>query len=319
MPGKVVTIFGSYAPGPEHPLYQLAYRIGYKLAEAGYAVCNGGYGGIMLASCKGAKDAGGRTIGVTCPSVFQSRWGPMRANEYVDEEIPAPDVLSRIEQMLRLGGGYVVLEGGTGTLSELGVVWEFVNKGFVPDRPICVVGSFWWPTIERITAARPGTGACIHMVEDPEQVVAVMNRHARRTSRKIRIGGMTVGKQAILPASGPQAQGPYSPAIRAGDFIFVSGQVPVDPATNRLVEGPIEQTARVALENLRRVLEAAGATLDDCVQVRVYLADMNDAPAMNRVYETFFSDPKPARATLQAGSLGKYAIEIEAVAYKPQV
>lgn len=127
-----------------------------------------------------------------------------------------------------------------------------------------------------------------------------------------------MAKEQIRPPHGAQAQGPYSPGIRAGDFIFVAGQGPIDPDTNQVVQGPIKETARLTLENVRRVLQAAGATMDDCVQVRVYLTDMGDFAELNEVYETFFSDPKPARATLQVASLGKLGIEIEAVAYKPR-
>src|SRR5689334_13127010 len=125
-----ICVFGSYAPQPGEPLYELAYGIGRCLAEAGYVVANGGYGGTMEASHKGAKDAGGRTIGATC-AIFKDRAGELvTANKYVDHAICYESLLARIDGMMRMSAGYVVLEGGTGTLSELGIVWEYVAKGF---------------------------------------------------------------------------------------------------------------------------------------------------------------------------------------------
>jgi 2-iminobutanoate/2-iminopropanoate deaminase len=121
---------------------------------------------------------------------------------------------------------------------------------------------------------------------------------------------------AIATTAAPAAIGPYSQAIRAGDFLFVSGQIPLDPATGAVVEGDVRaQTTRV-LENLRGVLAAAGVSFDRVVKTTVFLTDMTDFPAMNDVYATFFTAPAPARATVQVGRLPKdVRVEIEAVAY----
>jgi len=136
----IVCIFGSYGAKPGSPLYDLAYRIGHALAGAGYVVCNGGYGGTMEASARGAKDAGGNTIGVTC-TVFRDASGRgLKANPCIDKEVPYDNLLARIEAMMRMSAGYVVLEGGTGTLSEFSIVWEYVCKRMIePRRPY-----FWW-------------------------------------------------------------------------------------------------------------------------------------------------------------------------------
>lgn len=172
--GRVVTIFGSYSPKPGDPLYELAYRIGYELAKAGYVVCNGGYDGTMEASARGAKDAGGRTIGVTCAVFSDYRGKPLKANPYVDEEILHDNVLSRIDAMMRMGSAFVVLEGGTGTLTELAIVWEFVCKGLIDRRPIVVVGDFWTPLVERVGQIRPKHAAMVTVAHQPEEVVAAV-------------------------------------------------------------------------------------------------------------------------------------------------
>ncbi|MGQ9651756.1 MAG: SLOG cluster 4 domain-containing protein [Phycisphaerae bacterium] len=101
----IICIFGSYAPKPGEPLYEQAYAIGYSLAKAGFVVANGGYEGIMEASAKGAKDAGGSTIGVTCSIFTDYRGQPLKANRYIDREISHKTVLDRIEPMVEMSAG----------------------------------------------------------------------------------------------------------------------------------------------------------------------------------------------------------------------
>ena len=122
-------------------------------------------------------------------------------------------------------------------------------------------------------------------------------------------------KTVIKTSKAPGAIGPYSQAIRAGNAVYASGQIPLDPATGVMVPGGIkEQTARV-LTNLKEVLEAAGGSLDNVVKTTVYLADMAQFADMNEVYATFFSEKPPARATVQAAALPKNAlVEIDAIA-----
>jgi hypothetical protein len=170
----IVCIFGSYAPKPGDPLWQTAYDIGHQLATAGYDVCNGGYDGTMFASAQGAKDAGGATIGVTCSIFGGYRGKKLEANPAIDTEIHHEDVLDRIQEMMHMGVAYVVLEGGTGTLSELGIIWEFVAKGLIEPRPIFVVGDFWRPLVERVVSARRKHGKHIHCVDTAEEIVGVL-------------------------------------------------------------------------------------------------------------------------------------------------
>ena len=122
-------------------------------------------------------------------------------------------------------------------------------------------------------------------------------------------------RQLIKTENAPAAIGPYSQAIKANGFVFVSGQIPIDPQTGEFVEGGIaEQTARV-LKNLTAVLEAAGSSLEQVVKTTVFLADMKEFSSMNEVYAGFFPSPPPARSTVAAAGLPRDArVEIEAVA-----
>src|SRR5512139_851862 len=122
-------------------------------------------------------------------------------------------------------------------------------------------------------------------------------------------------REAVKAAGAPAAIGPYSQAVRSGGFLFCSGQIPLDPATGKLVEGGIEvQTERV-LRNLEAVLAAGGSSLAAVVKTTVYLADLGDFAAMNAVYGSFFAADPPARATVQAAKLPAGArVEIDAIA-----
>jgi 2-iminobutanoate/2-iminopropanoate deaminase len=123
-------------------------------------------------------------------------------------------------------------------------------------------------------------------------------------------------RQPISTPHAPQAIGPYSQAIRAGDYLFVSGQIPLDPATGSLVEGSIAEETRRVLDNLGAILDAAGASFDRVVKTTVYLADMADFAAMNEIYAQYFHAPAPARATIQAAGLPRSVrVEIDLVAY----
>lgn len=175
----IVCLFGSYSPKPGEPQFELAYQIGYVLATAGFTVANGGYDGTMLASAKGAKDAGGSTIGVTCAVFSDYRGRPLKANPYIDHEIPHDTLFGRIDAMLRMSAGYVVLEGGTGTLAEFALAWEHVAKGLITPRPIFVLGDFWQPLIDRLVAARPRHAQHLHLVHTAEQIATLARQIVR--------------------------------------------------------------------------------------------------------------------------------------------
>ena len=121
---------------------------------------------------------------------------------------------------------------------------------------------------------------------------------------------------AVSTAGAPKALGPYSQAVRAGQFLFVSGQVPINPATGELVAGPIADQTRQVLTNIGEILSAGGASFAEVVRATVYLADLADFSAMNDVYATFFTPPQPARSTIQAARLPRDArIEVDVIAF----
>ncbi|HEY6188797.1 MAG TPA: RidA family protein [Pyrinomonadaceae bacterium] len=125
---------------------------------------------------------------------------------------------------------------------------------------------------------------------------------------------MTV-REIIKTKRAPEAIGPYSQAVRAGGFVFASGQIPIDPATGQFVAGGIAEQTEQVLRNLSAVLEAAGTGLDRVVKTTVYLADMGDFAAMNEVYGRYFAVDAPARATVEAARLPRDArVEIEVIA-----
>lgn len=120
----------------------------------------------------------------------------------------------------------------------------------------------------------------------------------------------------IKTNNAPEAIGPYSQGIRIGQFIYTSGQIPIDPKTNTIVGGGIKNQTKQVLDNLKAVLAASGSSLQDVVKTTVFLSNMLDFTAMNEVYATYFSEPYPARSTVQVARLPKdVAIEIEVVAF----
>jgi 2-iminobutanoate/2-iminopropanoate deaminase len=122
-------------------------------------------------------------------------------------------------------------------------------------------------------------------------------------------------KETITTENAPGAIGPYSQAVKTGNMVFCSGQIPIDPATGEFISNDVAEQTRQVLKNLSAVLEAAGTDLNNVVKTTVFLADMNDFTAMNEIYAEFFSENKPARATVQAARLPRDArVEIECIA-----
>ena len=122
-------------------------------------------------------------------------------------------------------------------------------------------------------------------------------------------------KFPVSTTDAPRAIGPYSQGVKAGGFVFVSGQVAIDPATNKMIEGDIRAQTERVLKNVTAILEAAGSSLDQVVKTTVFLKNMEDFAPMNEVYATFFASEPPARATVEASKLPKdLLVEIEAIA-----
>ncbi len=170
---KVITVFGTSKAQPGEAFFELAETTGRLLAENGFTIANGGYGGTMLAAAKGAAGAGGHVIGVTCRAFKRGK-----ANEYVGEEIQTESLTERLAKLIELGDAFVVLPGGTGTLLELADVWEHKNKGFTnADKPIILVGGFWRPLVNMMAAADAGCLKCIEWAETAEDVVNLLKKN----------------------------------------------------------------------------------------------------------------------------------------------
>jgi uncharacterized protein (TIGR00725 family) len=155
MAQKIITVFGSSRPGEGHADYEEARTLGNVLAARGFAVCTGGYGGMMEAVSRGAKNARGKTYGVTAN--FFAR----KANAWVDVEVRKKTWAERLFALIDMGDGFVVCKGGTGTLAELAVVWEMLNKSVIRDKPVAVLGDFWQPILERVREVEQGPGSTV--------------------------------------------------------------------------------------------------------------------------------------------------------------
>ncbi len=158
-----VAVFGSNATG-EVGLAE-AEAVGGRLAELGYAVANGGYGGTMEAGARGASRAGGHTIGVTC-SLWRSK-----PNAYISEVIETASLPERVGKLAEVASaGFVVLPGGTGTLLELAWVWESIAKKFAKPRPVVCVGKFWQPVLETIAGVRGAHAGLVSVATGPDDL-----------------------------------------------------------------------------------------------------------------------------------------------------
>ncbi len=168
---KTVTIFGSSLPREGSAIYADALRLGRRLAQCGFAICNGGYGGFMEATARGAREADGHTVGVTC-----SIW-PSRPNRWIIEELRTESFSRRLMALIERGDAYVVLPGGTGTLAELALAWEMMNKASLSQsvggrKPLLVMSPYWKSVIAcleqetHLAASGPATPpAALEMVD----------------------------------------------------------------------------------------------------------------------------------------------------------
>jgi uncharacterized protein (TIGR00725 family) len=164
-----ITVFGSSRPREGSVEYDHARTLGRALTTAGFIVCSGGYSGTMEGVSRGAKEAGGRTIAVT------AEFFAARANRWVDEEVRVNTWQERLFALIERGAGYVACKGGTGTLVELAVVWEMLNKRVMPEKPFVVLGDFWGPILERVREVETGHASpwgeadnrLVHLAPDP--------------------------------------------------------------------------------------------------------------------------------------------------------
>ena len=166
----IVTLFGTGRAQPGEPTFVLAEQLGRVLAQAGFVIANGGYAGTMLAAAKGAAEAGGTVIGVTCRAFKRSA-----ANEFITREVATDSLQERLHNLIKAGRAYVVLPGGTGTLLELASVWELKNKGFLDRaRPVILLGDFWKPLTELVSVDDPDCRRYVSFADSPTKVVELL-------------------------------------------------------------------------------------------------------------------------------------------------
>lgn len=142
---KIISVFGSSSPRPGSADYEAARTVGRLLAQAGFAVQTGSYAGVMAAASQGASEAGGHVIGVGCIQIEQYR--PIPPNEWVKEQITHATLRERLFYLVDRCDGAIIMPGGIGTLSELALMWSFVQTGEISPRPIVAVGGLWQRTL----------------------------------------------------------------------------------------------------------------------------------------------------------------------------
>jgi uncharacterized protein (TIGR00730 family) len=147
----IVSVFGSSRPRENDLDYAEARKLGRELAQKGFAICTGAYGGTMEAVSRGANEVGGKTYGVTAEF-----FAAAKANEWVDVEVRVKTWQERLFEIIRLGDGFVACKGGTGTLAELAVAWEMMNKSVMPPKPFVALGVFWQPILNCVRAVETG-------------------------------------------------------------------------------------------------------------------------------------------------------------------
>jgi uncharacterized protein (TIGR00725 family) len=183
---RIITVFGSSRSVESDADYREARKLGRLLAERGFAVCSGAYGGVMEAVSRGAKDAKGKTYGVTAE--FFSR----KANQWIDVEVRLKTWEERLFELIRLADGFVACKGGTGTLVELAVVWEMLNKSVIAGKPMAVVGDFWQPILDRVREVESGSrvwsestvwkeanGSLVHSAKTPADAAEYLTAQLR--------------------------------------------------------------------------------------------------------------------------------------------
>ena len=183
---KIVTVFGSALPTEGSGAYLEAQRLGRLLAEADYALCNGGYRGLMEATARGAREAGGHTVGITC-----ALWSTP-ANSYIVEEVRTQTFSERLMTLIERGDAYIALPGGTGTLAELALAWEMMNKRTLSktvggQKPLLVMAPYWQPVIDclqqegQLNDGHPGWVAAamdiVTLIKTPEEALEHLRKN----------------------------------------------------------------------------------------------------------------------------------------------
>lgn len=174
-----MAVFGSSEPTESEPDYAMARRVGELLASEGYTVVTGGYGGIMEAASRGAREAGGRALGITARALTSMRAGP---NPYLTRHIEAEGLFDRTRALIDRSLGYIILPGKAGTLAELSFLWALDRARLLGKRPIVLLGEPWRRFLTQVIALEmldPGQLEITHLATTPEEAVAVLLKKIR--------------------------------------------------------------------------------------------------------------------------------------------
>jgi hypothetical protein len=166
---KVVTVFGSSAPEPGELEYETAKELGRLIAEAGFVLKNGGYGGTMEAGASGANGAAGTTIGV----ILNGFWGS-KGNRWLDEKICTEDLFERLKMLITGSDAFVILPGSSGTLAEITLLLEMVAKKIMPPAPVVFIGDFWKPLLDIFGRIIPDAPSLYTIVDDPADAASII-------------------------------------------------------------------------------------------------------------------------------------------------
>lgn len=175
---KIVSVFGGSAPSPGTPAYEEARALGAALAGSGWTVATGGYSGVMEATSRGACEAGGHVIGVTCGLI--ETWRGLRANEWVKEETRFETLRERLNYLVEFCDAAIALPGGIGTLSEVALTWSLLQTGEIKAKPLILVGSVWGATVSTFIREangylHPGDEKLVVLAEGVEEAVRRLN------------------------------------------------------------------------------------------------------------------------------------------------
>ena len=174
MAPPIVSVFGGSAPKPDSPAYNEAWALGGALARAGYTVATGGYSGVMEAASRGAHEAGGHVIGVTCGLIED--WKGLRANRWVKEEVRFATLRERLGHLVEFCDAAVALPGGVGTLSEIALTWSLLQTGEIRRKPFVLLGLVWQATVtaflgESQMYLHPGDAELVYLAGSVEEAV----------------------------------------------------------------------------------------------------------------------------------------------------
>jgi len=177
----IISVFGSSQVSSDSPAYEEARATGKLLAQAGFTVCSGGYGGTMEAVSRGAKEAGGTVIGVT------TRWfSHLKANAWVDEEVRTTTYLERLQTLIEMGQGYLALQGGIGTLTEISTVWSMLQTQSIRRRPFVLLCNPWQQLLQFCDGAliiRPSDFDYLQLASTPTEAVQVLAQSLQNGKR----------------------------------------------------------------------------------------------------------------------------------------